>query len=488
MTAIENPPPITDAPEPPRRGLRSVVNGFALLAGGQIVGQAIGLAVLALVSRRIGPDALGVYQFSAGIVAYFTVPANFGITTLAIRDAARPRADPRKVAGETLALQLSLGVAMFVLCVLTAPLIAPDADTRSMVPLCALILLVNAINIEWLLQAWQKAGTVATTRLIGQVSYGIIMPLVLAGGIEGGRRYAIVNAVGLGISAIAAGWWVKRLIGGPLIRPALSDVWGRLRRSVPLGWSLVMIQIYYSVSTLLLGYLDSAREVAAFGVANRIPIAITALSTIWVIAMFPFVARGAEEDPERTRADIGKATGLAISIALPAAVGAAILDERMMTGLFGAEYASSATPFVLLMCSAALIAVSVNFGNALLAFGDERRYAVGVTCGAVLNIAVNAALIPSMGADGAAVATVSAELFVLVFMVSRARRVVGPVQLDVARLRGAVAATLIMAGTLVALGDGVRLPLTVAIGGVVYAVAAFATGALRPTDLRPRAF
>jgi O-antigen/teichoic acid export membrane protein len=126
-----------------------------------------------------------------------------------------------------------------------------------------------------------------------------------------------------------------------------------------------------------------------------------------------------------------------------------------MPVLFGARFRAAGTPFVLLICVVAIVIVSMNFGNVLLATGDERRYAVGVTTGAVVNVLLNLVLIPAYGTTGAAVATIAAESAVMVYMLVRFTRVLGPVRLEWGRIGRSAVASGIMAAVLLAIGDSV---------------------------------
>jgi O-antigen/teichoic acid export membrane protein len=135
------------------------------------------------------------------------------------------------------------------------------------------------------------------------------------------------------------------------------------------------------------------------------------------------------------------------------------------------------------MANAAVIIVSVNFGYVLLAIGDERRYAIGVSVGAVVNIGLNVLLIPSWGPAGAALATLGAELIVLAYMVQRSSAVLGRLSLEWTRVgRGFVAALLMMA-LIAAINNSLPAPATVVVGAVGFLAAAVALRAVTIDEL-----
>lgn len=464
------------------------MGGFAQLAAATVAGQVIGFAALAYVSREIGPSFLGAYTFVAALVVWFTVPSNFGMTLLGTRDVALQPERRREIAAEVTLIQFALGLLAFAVLILLRPVVAPDDAQSELVPIVGLTIIVAALNLEWALQGAQRFGAMAISRFGGQVVYGVLIALIMTGGLEGAKRYALANAIGLAAAAAISGWAflrLARLPSRPLagMRPALAD---RIRRALPLGFAAMMVQVYYSIDAVMLGYLDTDRAVGLYGAAYRVPMAIIAFALLWVVALFPYAARVFASDPDRLRRQVGEIASYALVIGTAVAVGAALLSAGLMPTLFGDDFADGARPFALLCASAAIVLVNVNFGNVLLACGDERRYAVGVTLGAVLNVVLNIALIPSAGPSGAATATIAAEILVLAYMYRRFVAVVGPAPLSRGVIgRGAIAVAL-MAAALLATAPLSSL-VELAVGLSVFSVAAGALGLGRLRELARRA-
>jgi len=66
--------------------MRRLTANAGILAAAQVGCQVIGLAMLVLVSREIGPRYLGAYAFSYNIVAYVGIAATIGLPVLGMRD------------------------------------------------------------------------------------------------------------------------------------------------------------------------------------------------------------------------------------------------------------------------------------------------------------------------------------------------------------------------------------------------------------------
>ncbi|MDN5881412.1 MAG: polysaccharide biosynthesis C-terminal domain-containing protein, partial [Nitrosospira sp.] len=79
--------------------------------------------------------------------------------------------------------------------------------------------------------------------------------------------------------------------------------------------------------------------------------------------------------------------------------------------LFGADFAPAARPMQILAASQLAVVAFGSVGLILNMAGQERRSLVGLAIAVVLNIALNAILIPLYGPEGAAIATGASLVF-----------------------------------------------------------------------------
>jgi O-antigen/teichoic acid export membrane protein len=188
--------------------------------------------------------------------------------------------------------------------------------------------------------------------------------------------------------------------------------------------------------------------------------------------------------PRRFLSQLGSAASLSAAIALAIGTGASLLAPQIMVGLFGEAYRSAATPFLLLSWSAAIALVQIHFSNAVLALGADFRYLIGTLTAALLNVALDLLLIPSMGPSGGAIATIAAEAFVMLYMLRRVVVRLGKPQFEWSRIiRGALAAA-VLGAALVPLRTVLTVWPCLAAGALIYVSAAAALGVVRLDELR----
>ena len=154
-----------------------------------------------------------------------------------------------------------------------------------------------------------------------------------------------------------------------------------------------------------------------------------------------------------------------MAVALPLCLGLAILAQPAVTLVFGRSYASAAPALRVLVWFLLLSMLNSLTGYTLIAAGLERRFLRNITIGATFSLVLNVAGILTMGALGAAGATVIGEGIILFFMAADFLKLVRP-QLGISTLVPVMATGVMAAVCLLLLRFGVALSVSAA--AVVY--------------------
>ena len=101
-----------------------------------------GLSVL--LARHLGADVFGLWAFSFAFVSLFAVLADFGFSTLAVRDLARDTSVAGKYLGNVLALKAVLAVGVVGVMLAIEPLVRRDATVW------LLVALISSPSATWL--------------------------------------------------------------------------------------------------------------------------------------------------------------------------------------------------------------------------------------------------------------------------------------------------------------------------------------------------
>jgi O-antigen/teichoic acid export membrane protein len=169
--------------------------------------------------------------------------------------------------------------------------------------------------------------------------------------------------------------------------------------------------LYTRLDILLLGQMATTVALGLYSVAYKPTNMLVYFGSTVAVALFPLLAQptrpGTMVPFQRAMRGLG-AAGPAMALILSG------LAVHLLQLLYGSEYVSAATIFVVLAWSAAVNWLYAPLGTALQARGQERWWLASLMCALLLNAAGNFWAIPRWGPLGAAGATLASELFLLV--------------------------------------------------------------------------
>jgi O-antigen/teichoic acid export membrane protein len=165
-----------------------------------------------------------------------------------------------------------------------------------------------------------------------------------------------------------------------------------------------------NVDVIMLGWFRSAEEIGYYSAGQKVIPVLYTLPAIIASSLLPLSSRLVElKDEIKLRLLTEKGLTLVFALALPLAVGGAILAKPIISLLYGQEYILGAAAFKILIASVLVVFPGTVLGNIILAHDKQRKIAWYVAATSVSNVAMNFALIPSFGIVGAAIATITAQ-------------------------------------------------------------------------------
>ena len=109
----------------------------------------------------------------------------------------------------------------------------------------------------------------------------------------------------------------------------------------------------------------------------------------------------------------------------------AVVGPELMSFVFGRAFEAAGGPFVILMVTVGILAVSGTISTAVIAYKGDSNFSVAVCIAGLVASVVTLILVPYAGALGAAIGALSAEITILVLM-TRQYRILSERSLQVA--------------------------------------------------------
>ncbi|MBI4728874.1 MAG: oligosaccharide flippase family protein, partial [Acidobacteria bacterium] len=450
------------------RDLGGVLGGnVRSLAGSQVTERLAGLFALVTLARVFGRADFGRYAVAVALVSLLAVLTEFGTGPYLVREGARRPERLGDVLGQALALRVSLGVLSTAAAIPIGLALGYDRPTLTAVLLfsAASVLKMAAGAFLLGLQALERLPDLAAVR----AQQAALQALAIGGAALAGAGLVGASWAALGAAALCPPWaWrrLRRRWRGPL-RLLGEGLRAGLRSAGPFAASSALLTLLTYLDSIMVQAFRGNTAAGLYSSAYRIVIAFDLLPIVVNDSLARAIAHLAGADRARMARLHSRAVALLVMLAVPIAVGGALLAPRILRLAFGAQYAAAAPALALLLASLVFAFpgwVRVTTANAL---GRERAIARALVAVVASNAAANLLLIPRWGITGAAAATLGAEALFFGLMSVILRRSGARADAATTVLKPAVAAAA-MAAVVVPL-RALPLPVPVAAGAAVYA-------------------
>lgn len=174
--------------------------------------------------------------------------------------------------------------------------------------------------------------------------------------------------------------------------------------------------IYTHLDTVMLGFMKTDEDVGYYNAAVKIKSilvsVVTSLGTVLLPRSSYYVEHGLMDEFKRITA---KALNFVFVLATPLMLYFILYAKQGIYFLSGSAYAGSIVPMQIIMPTLLLIGITNVLGiQILVPLGKEKVVLYSEIAGAVVDLILNAILIPRLASSGAAIGTLAAEFTVLV--------------------------------------------------------------------------
>ncbi len=398
---------------------RFAVN-VASLFSVQIANFLLPLLTVPYVVRIIGPDKLGLLNFSQAYVTYFSLLINYGFDMAAVRSIAANRDD--KAATNRIFSQVMAGKALlWVLstAVFTVVTLAnPEFKGHLGLHVCTYLVCIGTVlSPFWLYQAMEDLGRVAIFNLAVKLIFSLSVLLI----IRKADDYVYQNlaiSVSQILVSVAALYVAMRRFGIRFTWPTGPELRNRFKEDRTLFFSSVMITIYASSNVFILGLLSVPYNVGIYSAGTRLEsMAETFVGLALNQAFFPIVAQAFGQGREQGLRIVRNTFFPLLVLMSLVSLGLWIVAPFFITLLYGARFHESVT----ILRVVALLPLAIGMSNLLgihtmLNLRMDRAFFTVTAVGSVVGLALNVLLIRRFAHVGAAYALVLTEVYITLAM------------------------------------------------------------------------
>jgi O-antigen/teichoic acid export membrane protein len=384
---------------------------IAYKALADLAGKGSLFLVTIVAARRLSPQAFGIFSLGSALGWMIAVATDFGIQLHLAREVARTPADASRLLGAW--LRVRLWTAGGATALVAAGLVAGRWPAAYAVPIGVFALMyacsglieflhyfyrgLSRSDVESSLTIWQRGGTLAFGLLalawrpdVTVLAVAMLVPVV------------VTLAASLRIAA--------RISGDRSRRRANLNVRARVstafRRDVwPIGAGIVFSALYFRIDVFLVQLWSGTESVALYNAVFRLVEALRLFPAAVLAVTLPVLCRATDLRP------LARAAVPLVAFAVAATVVLWLSAGWMIPLIYGARYAAAVPAFRILLLAFPLMSLNYALTHQLVGWDGQRSYAAMCAVALVVNVALNARLIPVWSIDGAAWATLGTEAF-----------------------------------------------------------------------------
>jgi len=465
------------------RQTRGAFSGGFVLVSSRMVAWVLALVMTIMLPRYLGVTGFGRLFLAITLAGIMSIIVEFGMNSLVARQVSWKRQDATRYLLNGGVLKAALWILASVLLGAIVRIAGYPLETQLATAILAVSVLIASGSslLVAVLQANDKMRWIAVSAVAEKVAYAGLGATVLLLG-YGVLAVATVTVVSVAIGFLLDAWWFRRLARQTDAHSGWQglEVKAIFVQALPFFSVLFFGAIYFRVDVVILSLFANDATVGYYGAAYRLFQTTYIVADAVLFALFPLLCRLASQTSAALVVATQKCLDVLLLIGIPISTGMLILSKEIVVTLYGARFEASVLLLQVLSVAVVLMYADGVFVQVLIATQQQKRLAVTAIVAAFFNVGLNLALIPSLGALGAATTTVATEILVIAmnfsFLPSAVRnsmrfRVAG---------KAAVASTL-MAGVL-ALLSGQSPLLLVPVGFAMYVVGIIALKAVSRED------
>lgn len=379
----------------------------------QILNTCLPLITSPYLARVLGAEKQGVFSYTQSIVNFFTLIALLGVVNYGTRSIASCIGDKGKqsdVFWNIYALQFGASIISIIGYIVYLLMVYPDNIWITV--LQGFYLFGALVDVNWLFFGVEKFRVTVTRSMFVRV-FSVVLILVCVKTPDDLWIYTVIMAGNVFFANMILWYFVPQEIEmHPIKTISLKKICSHVKPNLVLFIPVLAMSVYHVMDKTMLGLLSTYEQVGYYYNADKIiniPIGvIIGVGTV----MLPRMTSLYEEGKEKKSANLFL---LSIELIIVASVamtfGIAAISKEFVPFFFGEKFETCINLIIVLSPVLVIKGLSqVSRMLYLIPNHMEKIFIKSVVAGAIANLFVNLLLIPKMGAMGAVIGTVVAEL------------------------------------------------------------------------------
>lgn len=382
------------------------------------------LIVYPYVSRILLADNMGKVSFFNSLTNYAIMIGSLGIGTYGVRVTAKVRENNNQlsiIVKELLTLNTIVTLAVLTILILSIPFVNKFRENSLLFFISCIQVAIAPFSMEWLYNGLEQYGYITKRAII----FKVISIFLIFTFVRHQKDYIIYAAIT--VFGFVGNYVCNLVHSRQFINYKLKEhlqIKRHIKGTIILFSSILAINIYTNVDTLMLGFISGDRAVGLYDIAVKAKTVLLASINAISAVLFPRLSYYiAENNQELYNSVLKKSISIIFFIALPLTCFFFVEANDVVLVLGGRDYVDATLCMQILMPILLISGFSNITGQQiLLPHGNDIGYMRAVITGACVDVVINAILMPKFSLYGAAIATLIAEVTQMTIQLLQSRR------------------------------------------------------------------
>ena len=394
-----------------REGLQAVLGNSAWLMADKIVRMGMGLAVGIWVTRYLGPTQFGQLAYSwafAGIVGAF---ATLGMDSIVVRELLKHPDARDRILGSAFVLRFIGGLAALGIALGAVSLLRPgDESSFVLIAIATGGYVVQSLNV---IDFYFQSKVMSRYTVMCAMAAFVLMTILRVSLLLAHAPMIWFAVAALGDIVLAS---IFLLV--PYARQKLSVAKWSFDASItrrlvieswPITLALMANLLYMRVDQIMIGQMLDETAVGLFAASAKLTEIWYFVPSALLSSVFPALLAAKQTDAAVYRQRLQLLYDSMCWLGIAVGIVATLLSHWIIPLVYGHAFARTADVLTIQVWAGVAVAMASVYGNWLVIEGLQKYFLYYTPFALGINVIANLILIPRMGIEGAAIATLLAQ-------------------------------------------------------------------------------
>lgn len=390
--------------------MKKILSNVIYQASYQILLILLPIVTIPIVSRALGPEGIGFYNYVNSIVAYFVLFAGLGLANYGIREIAYVKEDKKLLSKKFWELEV-FNILIVLVIIFLYVVFLTFVDSKIYFLVSGFLIIATLFDISWFFAGIEEFKAITFGNLVIKIISFIAIVVCVHESDDLLAYFVIQTASVVFSNAILWIFLAKKIC---FIRISLKEA---MRHFIPAFNYLIgkmAITLYTTLNKTLLGFLTTSTLVGLYTNSMQLnSIIVTLIASIDAV-LLPHMTKliSKERESEMIRL-MEKTINIQLYISIAAFFGLLTIFDKFVPWFFGSKFLFLNKTIPVLSILIVIIPLGTSIMRQyLMPKNQVRDFNKSVIFGAVIGLFLNLLLIPIIGIWGAIIATLSSEFFV----------------------------------------------------------------------------